>query len=99
MVFPYVAQQGENPKRYDQKEGLAAGTLFPGLHLPFFKATQARMQCSNTALCYLIFKQVNGKWQYVANTTENSCEVDDMHGTYDVRAANRYGSLSPAASL
>ena len=54
---------------------------------------------SNTALCYLIFKQVNGKWQYVANTTENSCEVDDMQGTYDVRAANRYGSLSPAASL
>ena len=54
MVFPYVAQQGENPKRYDQKEGLAAGTLFPGLHLPFFKATQARMQCSNTALCELM---------------------------------------------
>ena len=54
MAFPYVAQQGENPKRYDQKEGLAAGTLFPGLHLPFFKATQARMQCSNTALCELM---------------------------------------------
>lgn len=54
---------------------------------------------SNTALCYLVFKQVNGKWQYVANTTENSYEVDDVQGTYDVRAANRYGSLSPAASL
>lgn len=54
---------------------------------------------SNTALCYLVFKLVNGKWQYIANTTEASYTVDDTQGTYDVRAANRYGSLSPAASL
>ena len=57
------------------------------------------MEGSNTALCYLVFKEVNGKWQYIANTIETSCEIDDMQGTYDVRAANRYGSLSPAASL
>lgn len=54
MVFPYVARQSADPKRYDQTEGLAAGTLFPGLHLPFFKATQSRMQCGNTALCELM---------------------------------------------
>ena len=30
------------------------GTLFPGLHLPFFKETQKRMQCGNTALCELM---------------------------------------------
>ena len=54
MVFPYVAMQSENPKRYNQKDALANGTLFPGLHLPFFKETQKRMQCSNTALCELM---------------------------------------------
>lgn len=54
---------------------------------------------SSTALCYLVFKQVSGKWQYIANTVETFYEIDDMQGTYDVRAANRYGSLSPAASL
>ena len=54
MVFPYVAMQGENPQRYNQKDALAVGTLFPGLHLPFFKETQKRMQCNNTALCELM---------------------------------------------
>ena len=54
MVFPYVAMQGENPQRYNQKDALAIGTLFPGLHLPFFKETQQRMQCGNTALCELM---------------------------------------------
>ena len=37
MVFPYIAMQGENPKRYDQKEALENGTLFPGLNLPFHR--------------------------------------------------------------
>lgn len=54
MVFPYVAMQGENPQRYNQKDALAVGTLFPGLHLPSFKETQKRMQCNNTALCELM---------------------------------------------
>ena len=38
MVFPYISMQGMNAERYDQTQGLAAGTLFPGLNLPFFKA-------------------------------------------------------------
>lgn len=54
LVFPYVAMQGANPDRYNQNEALAAGTLFPGLRMPFFKETQARMNCSNTALCELM---------------------------------------------
>lgn len=54
LVFPYVAMQGANPERYNQNEALAAGTLFPGLRMPFFKETQARMNCSNTALCELM---------------------------------------------
>lgn len=54
---------------------------------------------SNTAICYLVFKLVDGKWQYIANTTDSSYEVDDARGTYDVRASNRYGSLSAAAAI
>lgn len=54
MVFPYVAMQNSVAQRYDQKEGLATGTLFPGLNMPFFRAVQTRMRCDNTALCELM---------------------------------------------
>ncbi len=54
MVFPYVPMQGESPERYDAQEGLATGTLFPGLNLPFFKAIRSRMNCDNRALCELM---------------------------------------------
>ena len=54
MVFPYVPMQCPNPPRYEPKDAMAAGTLFPGLHLPFFKEMQTRMNCDNTALCELM---------------------------------------------
>ena len=54
MVFPYIPMQNTNPERYDQAQGLAAGTLFPGLNLPFFRAVKSRMSCDNTALCELM---------------------------------------------
>lgn len=54
MVFPYIPMQEMNPERYDQKEALATGTLFPGLNMPFFKAVKTRMSCENTALCELM---------------------------------------------
>lgn len=37
MAFPYVAEQGCNPKRFSNIEALQEGTLFPGLALPFQK--------------------------------------------------------------
>lgn len=54
MVFPYIPQQGNNPERYDKTEALSAGTLFPGLNLPFFRAVKTRMNCDNNALCELM---------------------------------------------
>ena len=54
LVFPYVAMQCESSERYDAQEGLATGTLFPGLNLPFFKAIRSRMNCDNRALCELM---------------------------------------------
>ena len=35
LAFPFVAMQQQDPPRYDQREALQQGTLFPGLDLPF----------------------------------------------------------------
>lgn len=54
LAFPYIPMQGMDTQRYDQSQALAAGTLFPGLNLPFFKAVKSKMNCDNTALCELM---------------------------------------------
>ena len=54
LVFPYVPMQCNNPERYNEHEGLSAGTLFPDLNLPFFKMVKTRMNCDNNALCELM---------------------------------------------
>lgn len=54
MAFPYIPMQNPNAERYDQNQALAAGTLFPGLNLPFFRAVKSKMNCPNTALCELM---------------------------------------------
>lgn len=54
LVFPYIPMQCDNPQRYDQKEALARGTLFPDLDMPFFRAMKTRMTCGNAALCELM---------------------------------------------
>ena len=46
--------QCDNPEQYNYQDGLATGTLFPGLNLPFFKAEKTRMNCDNRALCELM---------------------------------------------
>ena len=54
LAFPYIPVQSRNAERYSQMDALAAGTLFPGLNLPFFRAVKSRMNCDNTALCELM---------------------------------------------
>ena len=54
LVFPYVPMQCMCPERFEPKEGLAVGTLFPGLRLPFFKEIQTKMGCTDMALCELM---------------------------------------------
>lgn len=54
LAFPYIPMQNKNAERYSQMDALAAGTLFPGLNLPFFRAVKSRMNCDNTALCELM---------------------------------------------
>lgn len=54
LVFPYVPMQCENPDMYEPQDGMAAGTLFPGLNLPFFRMVKSRMNCENRPLCELM---------------------------------------------
>jgi len=50
LVFPYVPMQENNPARYESKQALATGTLFPGLNLPFFKSINGNLSNADTAL-------------------------------------------------
>ena len=46
--------QNNNPKRYDQREALQQGTLFPGLDLPFHRELKSRFPAVNSALSELM---------------------------------------------
>lgn len=54
MVYPYVPMQENNPSRYSQNDAMRAGTLFPGLNLPFHKEIRSRFPAENTALSELM---------------------------------------------
>lgn len=54
MVFPYIAFQESDPPRYGRTEALQAGTLFPGLNLPFKAAITSTKNVANTALAELM---------------------------------------------
>ena len=54
LVFPYVPMQCQGSERFEPKDGLAVGTLFPGLGLPFCREMQTRMGCDDAALCELM---------------------------------------------
>ena len=48
LAFPYVPVQCDNPARYSQQDALQAGTLFPGLNLPFHADMETRFPAANT---------------------------------------------------
>ena len=54
LAFPYVPVQGNAPKRYDQREALQQGTLFPGLDLPFHRELKSRFPAANSQLSELM---------------------------------------------
>ena len=54
LAFPYVPMQNQNPKRYDQRQALQQGTLFPGLDLPFHRELKSRFPAANSALSELM---------------------------------------------
>lgn len=54
LVFPYVPMQENDPARYSNDDALRAGTLFPGLRLPFHRELESRFPAVNTALSELM---------------------------------------------
>lgn len=54
MAFPYIAMQRQDAKRYENREALLQGTLFPGLDLPFRKELRSRFPKVNEALLDLM---------------------------------------------
>ena len=54
LAFPYIPTQNQNPKRYDQRQALQQGTLFPGLDLPFHRELKSRFPAVNSALSELM---------------------------------------------
>lgn len=54
LAFPYIPMQENDPARYSQNDAMRAGTLFPGLNLPFHKEIRSRFPAENTALSELM---------------------------------------------
>lgn len=54
LAFPYIPMQKNDPPRYSQDDAMRAGTLFPGLDLPFHKEIRSRFPEVRTALTELM---------------------------------------------
>ena len=54
LAFPFVPMQEEDPQRYNNREALQRGTLFPGLDLPFHCELKTRFPAVNQALSELM---------------------------------------------
>ena len=54
LAFPYVPVQKNDPERYSQQDALRAGTLFPGLNLPFHAQMKTKFPAVNPALSELM---------------------------------------------
>lgn len=83
LAFPYIPMQEQNPPRFSRAEALQAGTLFPGLDLPFKAAIQAKTKLSNTAMVELMaldfaIKELN----LYLDTHANDQEVLQLYWSY-----------------
>ena len=54
LAFPYLPMQKNDPERYSQQDALRAGTLFPGLYLPFRAQMETKCPAVNPALAELM---------------------------------------------
>ncbi len=54
LAFPYIPMQENDPPRYSNEDAMRAGTLFPGLNLPFHKEIRSRFPTAPTALTELM---------------------------------------------
>ena len=83
MVFPYIPMQEQNPERYSQNDAMRAGTLFPGLNLPFYRELESRFPAENTALSELMALDfaIDELGLYLT-THPNDSEVLELYWSY-----------------
>ncbi len=83
MVFPEIARQENDPPRYSQNDAMRAGTLFPGLDLPFHKELRSRFPAENTALSELMALDfaIDELGLYLT-THPNDSEVLELYWSY-----------------
>ncbi len=83
MVFPYIPMQENDPQRYSQNDAMRAGTLFPGLNLPFHKDIRSRFPAENTALSELMALDfaIDELGLYLT-THPNDSEVLELYWSY-----------------
>ncbi len=83
MVFPYISMQENDPPRYSQNDAMRAGTLFPGLDLPFHKELRSRFPAENTALSELMALDfaIDELGLYLT-THPNDSEVLELYWSY-----------------
>ena len=83
LAFPYVPMQKNDPPRYSQQDAMRAGTLFPGLYLPFHEELESRFPAENTALSELMALDFAIQELGLYLTTHpNDREVLDLYWTY-----------------
>ena len=83
LAFPYIPVQNQNPERYDQRQALQQGTLFPGLDLPFHRELRSRFPAANSALSELMALEFAIKeLGLYLDTHANDQEVLDLYWSY-----------------
>lgn len=83
LAFPYIPMQENDPPRYSQDDAMRAGTLFPGLYLPFHKEIRSRFPAANTALTELMALDFAIQELGLYLTTHaNDSEVLDLYWSY-----------------
>lgn len=105
LAFPFVAMQQQDPPRYDQREALQQGTLFPGLDLPFHKELRSRFPAANSALSELMALDfaIDELGLYLVTHADDK-EVLDLYWKYialakegRARYQEQYGPLTQTA--
>ncbi len=83
LAYPYIAMQENDPARYSQEGAMRAGTLFPGLDLPFHKEIRSRFPAANTALSELMALDfaIDELGLYLT-THPNDSEVLELYWSY-----------------
>ena len=102
LAFPYIPMQENDPPRYSQDDAMRAGTLFPGLNLPFHKEIRSRFPAANTALSELMALDfaIQELGLYLTTHADDS-EVLELYWSYvrmgrqgRERYVEQYGPLS-----